>query len=79
MSELVSIQKAALRCKALIGTKDINAWTDGFLQNVCDKVEAGVVLSEKKSDKLFEIYNKHYGDHVGEEPIVLHSDRYDRG
>jgi len=62
MSELVSIQKAAMRCRDLIGTKDVNDWTSGFLSNVCDKVSLGLSLSEKQEAKLLEIYAKHFAN-----------------
>lgn len=59
MSEVISIQKMASRCEALIDTKDVTKWESYFLYNV-GTLKKGNDLSDKQLEVLTRIYNKHF-------------------
>ncbi len=60
---MAAINTMVKKCMGLLGTKDITAWEERFLQNVKQLTSDGdntTPLSENQVGRLEEIYEKHF-------------------
>lgn len=66
VSRLVSTQTKVKQLEALLGTKDLNEWEQGFVESLAERarsyenLSAALTLSEKQLDLLDRLYRKHF-------------------
>lgn len=50
---------------ALLDTRDLNAWENGFVRSVAERSNQGkntLALTEHQLSKIEQLYTKHFGD-----------------
>lgn len=60
-----SIGAMIKQLEPLVGTEDLNAWEQRFIENIVLRSNNGTItgiLSEKQVERVGELYAKHFGD-----------------
>lgn len=61
---MASLNTMVKKCSGLLGTKDVNAWEERFLSDICEKTQDGdntSMLTERQVETLERIYSKNFG------------------
>jgi predicted RNase H-related nuclease YkuK (DUF458 family) len=59
-----SIGAMIKQLEPLVGTTDLNAWEQRFIENIILRSNKGAtsILSERQVERINELYVKHFGD-----------------